>query len=58
MLFRSYRIKETDTKDFWLPILQQKSFYDFVKNKYSIGQVDMITDEAIDKELAELDHEE
>jgi RecA/RadA recombinase len=55
---KKYRIKETDTKEFWLPILQQKSFYDFVKNKYSIGQVDMITDESIDKELAELDHEE
>jgi len=55
---KKYRIKETDTKEFWLPILQQKSFYDFVKNKYSIGQVDMITNESIDKELAEMDHEE
>ena len=55
---KKYRLKETETKDFWLPILQQKSFYDFVKNKYSVGQVDMIKDEDIDKELAELSHEE
>ena len=54
---KKYRIKDTDTKEFWLPVLQQKSFYDFVKNKYSVGQVDMIKDEDIDKELAEMDHE-
>ena len=55
---KKYRLKDTDTKDFWLPILQQKSFYDFVKNKYSVGQVEMVKDEDIDKELAALDHEE
>jgi RecA/RadA recombinase len=55
---KKYRIKDTDTKDFWLPILQQKSFYNFVKDKYSIGQVEMVSDESIDKELAELEHDE
>lgn len=55
---KKYRLKDTDAKDFWMPILQQKSFYEFVKNKYSVGQVDMISDESIDAELAALDHEE
>jgi RecA/RadA recombinase len=55
---KKYRLKDTETKDFWMPILQQKSFYEFVKNKYSVGQVDMIKDEDIDAELAALDHEE
>jgi RecA/RadA recombinase len=55
---KKYRLKDTDTKDFWMPVLQQKSFYEFVKNKYSVGQVDMVSDESIDKELAELDHDE
>lgn len=55
---KKYRIKDTDSKDFWVPILQQKSFYDFVKNKYSVGQVDMVKDEDIDKALEELDFEE
>jgi uncharacterized RDD family membrane protein YckC len=27
---KKYRIKETDNKDFWLPILTSKSFYDFM----------------------------
>ena len=55
---KKYRIKDTETKDFWLPVLQQKSFYEFVKNKYSVGQIDMVKDEDIDAELAALDHEE
>lgn len=55
---KKYRLKDTDTKDFWMPVLQQKSFYEFVKNKYSVGTVDMVKDEDIDAELAKLDHEE
>jgi RecA/RadA recombinase len=34
---KKYRIKETDTSDFWLPILKQKSFQDFIQNKYQIA---------------------
>ena len=55
---KKYRIKDTDTKDFWLPVLQQKSFYDFVKNKYSVGTVEMVKDEEIDKALEELEFDE
>jgi RecA/RadA recombinase len=55
---KKYRIKDTDTKEFWMPVLQTKSFYDFVKDKYSIGQIEMVTDESIDKALTELEHEE
>ena len=31
---KKYRIKDTDTKEFWMPILKQQSFIDFVKDKY------------------------
>jgi RecA/RadA recombinase len=34
---KKYRIKETDTADFWLPILKQKSFQDYVQNTYQIA---------------------
>ena len=34
---KKYRIKETDTKEFWLPILKQKSFQEFIQNKYQIA---------------------
>jgi hypothetical protein len=50
----------TDTKDFWMPVLMQKSFVSFVKNKYQVATTDILNmkDEDIDKELAELDDEE
>ena len=55
---KKYRIKDTDTKDFWLPILTSKSFYTFVKDKYSIGNVEMIQNDDLDKALEELEFDE
>lgn len=57
---KKYRVRDTDTKDFWMPILMQKSFVSFVKNKYQVATTDILNmkDEDIDKELAELDNEE
>lgn len=54
---KKYRIKDTDTKDFWLPVLQQKSFYEFVKNKYQVAATEILKDDDIDAELAALDDE-
>ena len=34
---KKYRIKETDTKEFWLPILKQKTFQDFIEDKYRVA---------------------
>lgn len=34
---KKYRIKDTDTADFWLPLLKSKKFQDFVKDKYQIA---------------------
>jgi RecA/RadA recombinase len=55
---KKYRLKETETKEFWMPILTDKSFYDFVKNKYSIGQVNMVQSDDLDKALEDLEFEE
>lgn len=55
---KKYRIKDTDTKEFWMPLLTQKSFYDYIKNKYSMGQSDMIQSEDLDKALEELEFDE
>jgi RecA/RadA recombinase len=56
---KKYRIKETDSKDFWLSILTSKSFYDFVKSKYSIGQGgQMMQEDDLDKALEELEFDE
>jgi RecA/RadA recombinase len=55
---KKYRLKDTDTKEFWMPLLTQKSFYQFVKDRYSVGQVDMIKADDLDKALEELEFDE
>jgi len=42
---KKYRIKETDTKDFWLPIITSESFRDFVRGKYQIATGDILHEE-------------
>jgi RecA/RadA recombinase len=39
---KKYRIKDTDTSEFWLPILKQKSFQDYVQSKYQIATGDIM----------------
>jgi len=34
---KKYREKDTDTKEFWMPILKQKSFRDFIEDKYTVS---------------------
>ena len=55
---KNYREKDTDNKDFWMSILLDKSFYEFVKTKYSIGVGNMIASDDLDKALEELEFDE
>jgi RecA/RadA recombinase len=45
---KKYRLKETESKDFWLPILKQSSFREFIESKYCIATGDIISDEDIE----------
>jgi RecA/RadA recombinase len=42
---KKYREKETDTKDFWLPIITSKSFNEFIENKYKVSTSDILNTE-------------
>lgn len=42
---KKYRFDDTETKEFWLPILTDRSFHDFVEKKYSVAYGDIIKDE-------------
>jgi hypothetical protein len=55
---KKYRIKDTDSKDFWMSILTSKSFYDFIKNKYSIGQGEVMMRDDLDDALEALEFDE
>lgn len=45
---KKYRIGDTDTKDFWLGILNTKTFQEFVKNKYCMDSSGIISSQDVD----------
>ena len=45
------RLKDTQTKEFWLPILQDKTFSDWIRNRYTVGTVDMMAAEVSDEDI-------
>ena len=46
-----YRFKDTQSKDFWLPILTQKEFSEFIINKYQMSSIDIMGNDISDDEL-------
>lgn len=50
---KKYRIKDTDTKEFWMPIVTSKSFSEFVQKKYQVAHGSIIKDEDIERDLEE-----
>jgi RecA/RadA recombinase len=49
---KKYRIKDTDTKDFWLPIISSTSFQEWIKKNYQVSNGAIISDESIEEELS------
>jgi len=47
------RIKDTDTKDFWLPVLMSSSFQTWVRETYQVSSGSILSDEDITKEYAD-----
>lgn len=45
---KNYREKDTNTSAFWLPILKQKSFQDFVEGKYRVSATEILSDEEVE----------
>lgn len=54
---QKFRLKDTDTKDFWAPILQLKGFRDWVKDNYQVAAGSIMSDETIDEELSAINEE-
>ena len=49
---KNYRIKDTNTKDFWVPILSDQKFKDFIENKYKMSSGSMINLEVSDVDIS------
>ena len=45
---QKFREKDTNTRDFWLPILKTESFQKFIKGKYQVAAGDIIKEEEYD----------
>lgn len=52
---KKHRIADTDCKEFWLPILQDKAFQIWIKNNYQVSSGHLMSDEDIDVEIADID---
>lgn len=54
---KKYRIKDTDTKEFWMSIVTSKSFNEFVQDRYAIAHGSIIKDEEILNDLNKYEDE-
>ena len=52
---KKYRLKELDSREFWMPIVTSKSFNDFISKKYQVSYNSIIKDEDIEKDLEKYD---
>ena len=48
---KKYRLKDTETKEFWGPILMDATFRDWVKERYQVAHGEMISDHEILEEM-------
>lgn len=39
---KKYRIKDTYTKEFWMPIISSKEFRDYIESQYKMSSIDMV----------------
>lgn len=55
---KKFRIKDVDNKDFWLPVLQDKTFQEWIKKTYQISSGSILAvDETVDDALKSLSEE-
>jgi len=45
---KKYRAKDTDTKDFWMPLLTNGRFAEYIQKKYQVAHSNIITEEEIE----------
>lgn len=48
---KKWRAKETDTKEFWMPVIQNKGFQEWIKNTYQVASTAILSEEGMDEEL-------
>jgi len=46
---KKYRIKDTDNKDFWMPIITSKKFNDYIQQRYQVSHGSIIREDEIEE---------
>ena len=46
---KKFRAKDTDTKEFWMPVLTDKTFGEYIKNRYQVSKGKIVTDDEVDE---------
>jgi len=46
---KKYRIKDTNTKDFWMPIVTSKKFNDYIEQRYQVSHGSIIREDEIEE---------
>ena len=47
---KKYRMADTNNKEFWLPILKQKSFQDYIERTYKVSRTEIMDAENYSEE--------
>jgi hypothetical protein len=55
VLPKSYRLADTDTKEFWKPIISSQSFKSWVVDRYQLASSEILPDEEVDEVFSQLD---
>jgi RecA/RadA recombinase len=55
---KKFRIKDTDTKEFWLQVLQDPTFQQAIKDRYQVAHGNILSDSDIEAELAAIPDDE
>ena len=56
---KKYRLKDTDTKDFWNQILLDKTFQDWIKSNYQVSHGNILaSDSDVEQTFAEIEDDE
>ena len=51
---KKWRIKDTDSKEFWGKIIQDKTFHEWVKSTYQVASGAIMSDDGLSQELNEM----
>lgn len=50
-----HRLKDTESKDFWLPVLMDKTFQAWIQERYQVANGEIMSNDDIDAELAAIE---